>query len=153
MKQLLFDFMEDLPQPDPYRELHFITEPKDINEHLLNLQYQYLVHGNKAAWTKLWVLAQKCAESMLVAEQKKKGFPLSYDDKQDKALGAVEYVLRRYSTRNGWFVKKSFVSQIKGGVMHALYYRTKGDAIVDYYDWEETFENYYQAEDERIESI
>lgn len=134
MKQLTFPFMNE-EQKSAVDDLVYYDNPKDINQALLNLQYRYL-HGEKNALAELWQLSQVCCEAIIERMKKEKNFYLTAEEKRDKALDATEYVLRRYSTTPGYVIKKSFVSQLRGGVMHALWYGTRkgADALDDAVD-------------------
>ena len=114
--------------------LPYFNEPKDDNERLLNLQYEYLQYGSSDAWDGLWKLSYKVALGMVRSMCAAKRLRLDCDEVQDKAVAACEYVLRRYKTRKGWHVKSSFMSVIKHGVVHALFYRSNADELVDFVD-------------------
>lgn len=113
--------METLPR---------FSEPRNDSEELINLQWRYLALNDKGAWAALWARCLKVAGKLIRKEQKEKGFSLSEYDYEDKKMEAVEYVLRRYSrtyrdksgSERRWFVSKSFISALYGGVRHALYY-------------------------------
>ena len=100
--------------------------PSCDNEALLNLQYRYIVLGDRTAWAELWERSLGIAGKLITKERKEKGFYLSSSDYEDKRIEAVEYVLRRYAKRyrggRQWHVSSSFISALYGGVRHALYY-------------------------------
>lgn len=143
MHQLLLPFTKEIEvsNAEHFYNVPYFEHPKDLNETLLNLQHDWLILKDKKAWARLWQLSIAYAESEILKQKEIHGFRLASDEKEDKALNAVEYVLRRYTTRRGWCVKKSFISQIYGGVMHALWsmnLNQKFDADVEHIDFEET---------------
>ena len=105
------------------------------NEKLMRLQDDYL-NGNQKAWGDLWALSFEITKKMIYKERAAKGFYLDDSDFEDKAIHAVEYVLRRYKNpkRKNYRITKSFTSALYYGVAHALYYRTKSDRIVHFVD-------------------
>ena len=103
----------------------------------MNYQKDYIEKNDTAAWNEMWAISLAIAKKIITKEVKKKGFFLDTSDMEDKAYSAVEYVLRRYKTRPKYYVKKSIVAVIRGGVVHALYYRTKIDKLTDYFSDEE----------------
>lgn len=109
---------------------HFYA-PKDDNELLLNYQYEMIMHHSKAAEEKLWVKSISLAGAFIRKEMGNKGFFLSREEIEDKKLDAVEYVLRRFKGKKQYYIKESFTSAIYFGVEHALYYRNKGESLID----------------------
>ena len=83
------------------------------NEKLLCLQDEYL-RGDKKPWGNLWVLSLEVLKKMISKERAAKGFHLDVSDFGDKAILAVEYVLRRYKKPNkkGYRITKSFASAL-----------------------------------------
>ena len=115
--QLEFDFVER----KPVRRLKRYDCPHNDNERLLNYQADWLEKQDPEAWSSLWQLSGEVAMRMIQAQMRKKRFYLDSMTMQDRASDAVIYVLRRF--RKGWYVKRSFISALKGGVVHALYHR------------------------------
>lgn len=111
------------------RNLPYFAHPRDDNQRLLNYQHDWLEKQDPKAWSRLWTLAQKVARRMIKAQVRRKGFYLDRLDEDDRVETAVCYVLRRYQT--GWYVRKAYLTAIKEGVVHALWYRTKADEIQD----------------------
>lgn len=115
---------------------HLVTykNPKNDNEKLCNLQAEYLRTQSKKAESELWINCLQIARKLINKEQKEKHFQMDSDTKEDKALEAVEYVIRRYfkhylKQRNigrmitqYWSIQTSFLNALYGGVKHALYY-------------------------------
>ncbi len=136
--QLLFDFGTGTGGERLEDVLPHYDNPATDNQRLLNMQYDYLVHGSGEAWEGLWSLSYSVACRLVRNMASRHRLRLGECDVMDKAQGAVEYVLRRYAPdRCGgrqYFVRKNFVSQLRGGVLHSLFYRTKGDALVDFWD-------------------
>ena len=125
-KQLSFEWGQVKQDNLPY-----FSHPKDDNERLLNYQHDMLVSHSKSAEEKLWLLSLKVTEAYIKTEMRKQGFRLSHDEIEDKKIAAVEYVLRRFSKTQGYFIKDSFTSALWHGMQHALWYRTKADKALD----------------------
>lgn len=128
---LLFFFFEFTYQ-DFLRELPFFAEPKNDSEILINLQYLYLTKQDRIAQRDLWLKSLTIAKRLIKKEQKEKGFFLDESDFDEKAIEAVEYILRRYKKHKDnahWVVRENFVSAIYNGVRHALYYQSKSEQL------------------------
>ena len=128
---LMFFFFEFTWQ-DFIDELPFYAEPKNDSEILINLQYAYLAKNDRKAHRDLWLKSIEIAKKLIRNERKQKGFYLDDADFEDKAIEAVEYVLRRYSERKNnycWSVRKNYVSALYNGVRHALYYQSKSEQL------------------------
>lgn len=94
------------------------------NQRLIQWQNEYLETGDQNAWASLWLLSIETCRNIINGETRRKGFYLSDDDKEDKARDAALYVLRRYKTRPGYRIEKGFITALKFGVIHSLYYVT-----------------------------
>ena len=130
-KVLLFFFFEFTYQ-DFVEELPFFAEPKTDSEILINLQYAYLARKDKKAQASLWLKSIEIAKKFIRKERKEKGFFLDDTDFEEKAVEAVEYIMRRYAKRKDnfcWSVRKNYVSAIYNGVRHALYYQSKSEQL------------------------
>lgn len=128
---LVFFFFEFTFQ-DFVEELPFFAEPKTDSEILINLQYAYLARKDRKAQTALWLKAIVIAKKFIRRERKEKGFFLDDSDFEEKAVEAVEYIMRRYARRKDnycWSVRKNYVSAIYNGVRHALYYQSKTEQL------------------------
>lgn len=128
---LVFFFFEFTFQ-DFVEELPFFAEPKTDSEILINLQYAYLARKDRKAQTALWLKAIVIAKKFIRRERKEKGFFLDDSDFEEKAVEAVEYIMRRYARRKDnycWSVRKNYVSAIYNGVRHALYYQNKAEQL------------------------
>lgn len=116
-------------------KLPFFEVPADDNEKLLNFQYDWLKNGSCSAREKLFVLGYECLWRILWHEMKKRKMHLTKEEQSDKVLTAFEYVFRRYSRKNGYVVLKNYISVLKGGIRHALDYRTMADTEISLEDW------------------
>lgn len=115
-----------------YDDLKYIENPKDDNERLLNYQFLFLKNDDKNAWKNLFLLSTEVAKRITVKAIREKHLPVDPIDIPEKVSIAVEYVLSRYAKKNGWYVKKNYLSAIKSGVIHALYYCTTIERLTDY---------------------
>lgn len=124
--ELLLAFSEDRIIVLP-KDLPFFENPRNDNEVLLSCQHDWLVGNDRSARDRLWILAYRIARRMITAKLTQKG--VTFDDEllHDKAVEAVEYVLRRYEY--GWYVRKAYLRAIKWGVVHALFHRTKAQEL------------------------
>lgn len=136
--QLVFDFITEIELKEKetkaqalVTKLPYFENPKDDNARLLNCQHDFYL-GIKGAWEEMWNIAFPICERMVKSECKKNRLRYSFDEKYDKTVSAVTYVLRRFKTRPGYFIRYNFIMQLQGGVRHALYHQTKADKIVDF---------------------
>lgn len=109
------EFIDSLP---------YFSAPKNDNERMLNFQKE-LLSGDRNAEARLWNLAITVAKRMVRKEAKEHQQKLTGDEVYDKAMEAVEYVLRRYrktySNGKPYAVEKNFISAIYNGVRHAMW--------------------------------
>ena len=98
----------------------------------MNAQYDYLLFNSAESWRELWTLTLTVAGRIIEAERKKKGFYLSADERADKQMEAAEYLLRRYKTKRGYYIRAGFINAIRHSVLHALYYRTESEKLIDF---------------------
>ncbi|MGP1459924.1 MAG: hypothetical protein ACTTKL_11580 [Treponema sp.] len=112
--------------------LPYFDNPSDDGERLMNAQHDFLLFNSEKAWRELWTLTVTVAGRIISAERQKNKFYLSADEKADKQMEAAEYLLRRYRTRCGYFIRANFISAVKQSVYHALYYRNEGEKLVDF---------------------
>lgn len=113
-----------------YSDLPFFDVARNDNEVMLNMQYRYLMFNDKKAYTVMWVLAQKLCGKFVHKEMKKHNLHFDKDYFEDLVINAVEYVLRRYTTTPGYYVKQSFTSELYNGVRHALWYRGQSEIVM-----------------------
>jgi hypothetical protein len=113
-------------------ELPHWEEPKDDNERLLTLQYNFLVKGDQSAWLELWQLTENVAGRMLGNMCRKRKLAFTREEWEDKRAEAVMYLLRRYKTRPGYRIEADFPLHIWYAVKHVLDYKRKCDGLVDY---------------------
>lgn len=111
-----------------------IENCNDDNKRLLELQDRFF-SGDSSAWAELWILSLQVCRRIIRHEQETKGFFISQDDFKDKAINAVEYVLRRYRKKykdgRKYRIETNFVSALYFGVKHSLYYRPEKDKAFD----------------------
>ena len=100
------------------------------NQRLLDLQNDYLDNGNEESWAALWVLSLETCRNIIRGYMSRKGIRYWYDsDFEDKVVESTLYVLRRYKTRPGYRIEKNFISALKYGVQHALFYQTRESRV------------------------
>lgn len=108
--------------------LPYFDEPKNDNETLFSLQYKYLKNGDEKARQELFSLSYKIMKRILWNLMKKGGLNYLDEEAQIEIVDtAFIYVFRRFESGQGYTVKKSFISVLKGGIKHALEYTTMKD--------------------------
>lgn len=105
----------------------YFPNPKDDNEKLLNLQYNFLKSGSQADWWKLLEFSQVIMKRLVWHFMKQKKISLDEISQDEKVGIALVYVMRRYETTIGYYVSKNYISFLKGGVRHAFDYHNKTD--------------------------
>ena len=118
-------------KPD-YSYLPRFPNPKNENQKLLEAQAKWVIDRDEKSWEYIWLRAMTIAKKII----RKKYADRLRGDLEDRAISAVEYVLRRYTKRPGWCVKKNFSAAIYNGCQHAMDYCTKADRIVDFVDFD-----------------
>ena len=110
-------------------ELPYFPEPQDEREQLFNYQHDYLKNGDMDSKKKLYELGYNVIMHLIgeyLKNGKKKRF-MTKEQQLDKAATAFEYVFRRYEDGSGWYVSAGFISVLRDGLKHALYYKTSKD--------------------------
>lgn len=106
-------------------ELPWYDNPQNDSEVMFNLQFRYLKKKDLAARDELYKLGYKVLFRLLWAEMKKKEFRFIDEEQQsDIVSNAFVYVFRRYEKGLGYTVDKNFICVLRGGIRHALQYRT-----------------------------
>ena len=140
--QLYFDFFFDVPKP-VYNFIDVFENPKNDNERFMNFQKDYLETGNPDAWNGMWKCAVNICTNLIKLEKKRTKTFISDEDTEDISLNAVCYVLRRFKTTPGYYIKTNSVKALQGGVLHAMKHRNKSEIIY----------NSLQGIDGRIEDL
>ena len=105
--------------------LKTFQNPKNDNEMLFNLQFDYLVFNDSEAWQKMWLITYKVAERLIVKYCKKHRIYFNNEQITERKLITCEYLLRRYKKGCNYYVRSNFISAIKDASKHALLYKTK----------------------------
>ena len=109
-------------------EIPFFENPQNDSEKLFSLQYKYLKQGDLNARQELFTLSYTIMKRILWARMKKGGLGWLDEEGQNEIVAdAFLYVFRRYERGKGYTVNKNFISVLKGGVKHALEYKTAKD--------------------------
>ena len=141
MQPTLFDITEALQENKDYleqkaqeqRDLFYSSlprpceEPKDDNEQMLLAQWQWLRNHDEEARKRFFLMGYEVLRRILWAEKKKRKLYMTDEQDMDAISTAFEYVFRRYSKGKGYYVSKNMIVILKGGIQHALDYRTKAD--------------------------
>lgn len=146
---LLFEDTIDELAPYAGVQLPYYAHPVHDGQRLMNYQHDYLLFNSTESWHQLWTLTLTVAGRIIEAERRKKGFYLSADEKADKQTEAAEYLLRRYRTRRGYYIRTGFIAAIRHSVQHALYYRNLTEQLTDYV----SIEHMERIPDERYEGF
>ena len=134
---LPFDFQDEKePEPD-YSEMPHFDNPQNDNERLLQLQYEYRVNGNRKALDSIFLLGLEICKKLVSKETRRNRHikHLSLEERNEKAMDAVSYVISSYLKKPAWYLRKSFMGYLYMRVVHELYYRRKVDEIVDFVDF------------------
>lgn len=128
---------------------HF-QEPKNDNERLLELQYQYKVNGKQEALTEIYELSCEICGKYISKETNRNRHikNMDLDERSDKAKDAATYIVEQLLKRPDFQINKSFTGYLFLRVMKELYYQRKVDTIVDFVDLDEFFKE--GTEDEAI---
>lgn len=155
MKQqvLPFDFWEEEKREAVERQQeqadnlpHFET-PKNDNEYLLELQWQYK-HGDKDALVKMYNHSrQVCLKFINAIGQKNRHVAeLTWESKKIKAEDSATYLIERYIKLPDFAITKNFPGYLFLRVVHELYYMRKVDKIVNYVDIQKFFKEGTEGE-------
>lgn len=131
--QLCFGFILDMQQEEAsaektrlqklYKELVFFAEPKNDNEKLLNLQYEYR-HGKEEALSTMHKKLEIIAKKIIKTESRKKHFELEDYEIEEKAQNAADYIIVQYLKRAD-FAMLHPTSYLYLRVKHELYYQNE----------------------------
>ncbi len=125
----------------PKEELVLKTfeNPRNDNEVLFNLQYDYLINHNEAAFWQMWELTAKVARRLAIKKIKARGLSFAPDEVENLAADTCEYLLRRfkkkYKSGKQYRIKDNFIIAIKDSLRHALDYQNEIDGRTDYIDY------------------
>ncbi len=101
------------------------------NEKLLELQEEYLKTKSQESWNELFSLSITVCRNIVVSEFIKKKKHFTQEELYNYAVDACIYVLRRYKSYGyshgfaapkNYCIQKNYISALKYGVKHALYY-------------------------------
>lgn len=113
--------------------LPYYPDPKNDNELLLNLQYEYCKTGSQKAWGDLLINSTRVLHNLMKNYTVTHKVYLDDIEQSEKISIALLYVMRRYKERVGWCVKKNFISALRDGLFnHAMKYKTMADSEVSY---------------------
>lgn len=123
--------LEELEQCDtrPKKEqvLKYFENPKNDNEKLFNLQWEFITYNQESTYWQLWALTSEVAERIIKKILRKRGIEFAPDEIAEKVDLTCDYLLRRYKTTKGYFISTNFIIAIKDSVRHAIDYRTEID--------------------------
>lgn len=106
-------------------DLPYYDNPQNDSEKMFNLQFRYLKNKDLTARDELYKLGYQVLYRLLWAEMKKKECRFIDEEQQaDIVSNAFVYVFRRYEKGLGYTVDKNFICVLRGGIRHALQYRT-----------------------------
>lgn len=140
-EQLLLPFEEIVEKKTGnLDDLPYFENPKNDNERLLNLQYEYR-KGEEKALTQIYTISINVCKKFIAAKAKGNRHirQLSSEQKEEKAIDATNYVIMRFIKKKNWYIKTSFTAYLYLRVLHELYHQRKVDKIVSFIDLEEYF--------------
>lgn len=135
---LPFDELKEEEKQRSTEVLPHYEDPKNDNERLLELQYQFK-HGDPDALQKIYKLSYQICMKFINSEAKRNKHirRLDYYDKLEKAHNAATYILEQYVKRETFSIKKNYPGYLYLRIQHELYYRREVDKIVDFIDLED----------------
>ncbi len=107
------------------------NEEKNQDDKLFELQEKYLETRSQAAWEEFFILSLQVCKNIVASELLKNKKCFTQEQIDDNALNACIYVLRRYkrigyrrsrTAPKNYRVNVNFITTLKYGVRHALYY-------------------------------
>lgn len=132
-KQAEADILKAVKDAQKKMDLPYFEHPKNDGERLMNYQHDFIVNDSADAWCKLYELATKVAKILLWEWLRDHPGEFLDEISQDEKVSiAVEYVLRRYKYRVGWYARDNYIGVLKGGIIHAMCYITEIDKATDY---------------------
>ena len=124
-QQLLFDLSEITPGMN---NLPYFPIPKNDNERLFNLQYDYY-GGDKEALGKMFVIMEKIAPKLVNIESKSRQLDLPKQKMTEIADEAVMIFIESIMKKD-LVIKKSFIAYLRLQVLRALFYFPKSAQFV-----------------------
>lgn len=117
--EFYFDVLGEVPY-------EYIEHPQCDNDVLLNAQYEYIVRGDRTAFSVLWVKFRTlCYKAIYKAIRARQLHCFTKEDIDDMAECAAEYVMRRYSKYRlkygKEYVIRNFIKGAHDAAMHALW--------------------------------
>lgn len=112
----------------------FFPSTKRDNERIWEAERAYR-NGNRKAVKELFYALKECAKRFVFYERKKRGFYISREDVNEKAIIAAEYIMEQYITRPDFFLKMPS-AYIRLRVLAALYRHKKIEEYIRYTDRE-----------------
>lgn len=110
-------------KPLKVMDLKTFDNPKNDNEILFNLQYRLIKNNDWAAFGEMWQITEKVAERIIVKILKGRKVWRDPEEIADMVQETCEYLLRRYKTRENYYITTNFIIAIKDSVRHALDYK------------------------------
>lgn len=104
--------------------------PKNDNESLFNLQYNYY-HNDKSSLSKMYFILIKVGCKLAQNETKARRLKVTSERIKEIALEASELVIEQY-LKNELMIKDSFLSYLYLQILKVLYYRNGSQLIEDY---------------------
>jgi len=129
MKELyLFD--EYKPVPLDFSTLPHYEKPKNDNERLFNLQYEYRNNGAKSSIATMYTILEVISAKIITKECKK--LKLRGIDRREKAQDVASYIIEQFLSREDFVIKSSFVAYCFLQSKHELTYKKEIDKITDF---------------------
>lgn len=134
----LYLWEEYAPKPLDFSTLPYFTEPKNDNEQLFNLQYEYRNNGIQSAIATMYTLLQRISAKIITKECKKR--KIRGINRKEKAQDVATYIVEQFLSREDFVIEKSFVAYCFLQSKHELTYKKEIDKITDFVGDEYIFE-------------
>ena len=122
-------------------ELRWYSTPKNDNQKLMSLQYEYRNEGKEEALRPMFEILKTIAAKYIntIARKNKRVKNLSQFDKECKAANAATYIVEQLILRPDFVITSSFTGYLYLRVEFEVFYHRKVDKIVDFVDLDKFF--------------
>lgn len=130
-------------------ELPHFDAPRNDNERLLQMQFEYKQGSRKALEAMYELSIEVCMKIIqTIGKDNRHIGNMSLEEKKIKARDAASYIPEQYLKNSEFSIKKNFPGYLYLRVQHELFYRRKVDGIVDFVDLDEFYKEGTEDEED-----